>query len=91
MNNEYNYLHESIEENAEESSNRDIDRIQDNNELNFDKKEIIYDNDINRTPIKNREERNKMFMETMIDVLEEASGKIRKSSSGKKNKKDKNI
>ena len=44
---------------------------------------IIYENDINRTPIKNREERNKKFMETIIDALEEASGKIKKSSSDK--------
>lgn len=82
--NNNNYLIENIVEKTEEYSNKENDGNQDNskNEI-IEKKEYIVNN-INKTPLKIENEENKKYMESMMDVLEEASGKKGKSSSGKK-------
>ena len=56
------------------------------NKLVINQKEIIVSYDIDKTPIKNNsEEKNKQYIDGMIDVLEEESGKKGRLSSDKKN------
>ena len=86
-----NYLHEHIEENVEEYSNKENEDVQENvnnykNEVVIKKKEIIINNDdVNKTSLKNNsDEKNKKYIDGMINVLEEESGKKERLSTDKK-------
>ena len=88
-------MHEDIAENVEEYSNRENEGLEQNennyqNEVIIKKEEIIIDKDINKTPIKNiSKEKNKKYIDGMIDVLEKESGKKGRLSSDKKDQKNK--